>query len=108
MNTAAVKGASNVKLRSGEVGDAAVLGQICYEAFKSISDAHNFPPDFPAPEACVGLFSMLMTMPGVYSVVAENGEGKLLGSNFRTSSGDGIRQRLISNTVRAAEAAVSA
>jgi hypothetical protein len=82
METAAVKKTSNIKLRRGEHGDAGVLGQICYEAFKTISEAHNFPPDFPVPDASIGLVSMLLTMPGVYSVVAENADGKLLGSNF--------------------------
>jgi hypothetical protein len=43
----------NVKLRSGTLEDAEVCGTICYNAFKKISEAHGFAPDFPAPEVAV-------------------------------------------------------
>lgn len=71
----------NVTLRSGKPYDAERCGFICYEAFKTISEKHNFPPDFPAPEAAVGLLSMLLSRNQVYSVVAEV-DGKTVGSNF--------------------------
>ena len=35
-------------LRAGMPEDASACGTICFEAFKSISEKHNFPPDFPA------------------------------------------------------------
>ncbi|MDQ3179602.1 MAG: GNAT family N-acetyltransferase, partial [Acidobacteriota bacterium] len=42
---------------------------------------HNFPLDFPVPEAAVGLVSMLLNRADVYSVVAEI-DGETVGSNF--------------------------
>lgn len=71
----------NLKLRAGVPEDAETLGRICYEAFKTISQKHNFPPDFPNSEVASGLMSMMLARPDVYSVVAENGKGPL-GSNF--------------------------
>ena len=82
MDTRVTKISEGVKLRNGRTGDAEALGQICYEAFKTVSKGHNFPPDFPSPEAAVGLISMLLANPGVYSVAAEDSHGKLVGSNF--------------------------
>lgn len=61
--------------------DAERCGVICYEAFKRISEHHNFPQDFPAPEAAIGLLSMLLSRSDVYSVVAEV-DGQIAGSNF--------------------------
>lgn len=54
---------------------------ICYEAFKTISGQHSFPPDFPSPEIARDLFSSLLSRPDVYSVIAES-EGRIVGSNF--------------------------
>ena len=82
MDTARIKTTNKIRLRGGLADDAETLGQICYEAFRSISEAHSFPPDFPSPEAAVGLISMLLANPGVYSVAAEGSNGKLVGSNF--------------------------
>jgi predicted N-acetyltransferase YhbS len=82
MSTAQGKQTNEIKLRPARFSDAEILGQICYSAFKTVSEAHNFPPDFPSPEAAVGLISMLLANPGVYSVTAEDSHGKLVGSNF--------------------------
>lgn len=71
----------NVTIRAGRPDDAESCGRICYEAFKTISEAHNFPPDFPSPEPAIGLLSFLLSNSGVYSVVAEV-DGKAVGSNF--------------------------
>lgn len=73
---------TDVRLRPGRPEDAERLGSICYKAFATISGAHNFPPDFPSPEVAVGLMSMLLGRPDVYSVVAEDGSGNVVGSNF--------------------------
>src|SRR5215213_5387126 len=70
-----------VTLRPGTPNDAEACGVICYEAFKRISEQHNFPPDFPSPEPAIGLLSQLLAGPDVYSVVAER-DGKVVGSNF--------------------------
>lgn len=68
-------------LRAGRLADAEAGGMICYEAFRTISGHHNFPPDFPSTEVACDLFSSLLSRPDVYSVVAES-EGRIIGSNF--------------------------
>lgn len=68
-------------LRAGTPEDAEITGRICYEAFKTVAEKHNFPPDFPSPEAATGLMTMLFSRDDVYSVVAEL-EGEVVGSNF--------------------------
>lgn len=73
--------APNVTLRRGSPEDAEKCGVICFEAFKSISDQHNFPRDFPSPEPAIGLLSFLLERHDVYSVVAEI-DGRNVGSNF--------------------------
>ena len=75
------KALTEPSLRSGRIEDADILGKICFDAFSSIADAHNFPRDFPSPEVGIGLISMLLSRPDVYSVVAER-DGRVLGSNF--------------------------
>jgi predicted N-acetyltransferase YhbS len=70
-----------LNLRRATREDAAVLGQINYDAFKKIADHHNFPPDFPSVEEGVRTVTSLIANPDVYSVVAE-ADGKIAGSNF--------------------------
>lgn len=65
----------------GRAADAEVLGGICYSAFKSIADAHNFPPDFPSAAAAAGTMSMLLGHERFFDVVAEL-DGRIVGSNF--------------------------
>ncbi len=76
----------DLKLRPGTADDAATCGSICYEAFRKISDQHNFPHDFPNPEAAIGLLTMLYSRPDIYSVVAEV-DGQIAGSNFLWEDG---------------------
>lgn len=76
----------NVNLRRGKIEDAQTCGTICYEAFKKISDHHNFPNDLPNADAGIGLISMLLDHPHVYSVVAE-ADGRVVGSNFLWETG---------------------
>jgi GNAT superfamily N-acetyltransferase len=71
----------SVRLRQGRIEDAKICGPICYTAFKSIADQHNFPPDFPSPEMATGLLSEILVHPDFYGVVAEF-EGRIVGSNF--------------------------
>lgn len=71
----------NIKLRSGTPKDAEVCGRICYHAFKTISEAHGFAPDFPAPEVAIGVLTRMLGNPKFYSVVAEV-DGRITGSNF--------------------------
>jgi predicted N-acetyltransferase YhbS len=76
----------SIVLRAGTPADAAVCGPICYEAFKSINDTHDFPPDFPSPEIATAVLSMLLSHDGFYSVVAEQ-DGRIVGSNFLDERG---------------------
>ncbi len=71
----------DVTLRPGTVDDASACGTICYEAFKAIAHAHNFPEDFPSAEVAAGLLGGLLGHPGFYSLVAEV-DGRIVGSNF--------------------------
>jgi predicted N-acetyltransferase YhbS len=70
-----------ITLRTCRPDDAETCGQICYRAFKSVSDQHNFPPDFPDVAAAVGLMNFLLSRSDIYSVVAEV-DGQVVGSNF--------------------------
>jgi ribosomal protein S18 acetylase RimI-like enzyme len=71
----------DVRLREGRLEDAHVCGTIAYEAFKSIADRHNFPPDFATAANAVAILSFLLASPGFHKVVAEL-DGRIVGSNF--------------------------
>lgn len=71
----------NVILRPGTPEDARQCGEICYKAFRAISEQHNFPPDFPSAEVAVALLSDLLARSDFYGVVAEL-DGQIVGSNF--------------------------
>jgi GNAT superfamily N-acetyltransferase len=71
----------NPTLRRGNVEDAKVCGAICYQAFKTIAEAHHFTPDFPSVDEPVELFTWMLGHASIYGVVAEIG-GKVVGSNF--------------------------
>jgi N-acetylglutamate synthase-like GNAT family acetyltransferase len=71
----------DVQLRGGTSADAEECGTICYEAFKTISQHHNFPPDFPSVDAARAVCAAMLSLPHVYSVVAES-KGRIVGSNF--------------------------
>ena len=73
-------------LRAGKPADAAICGPICFEAFKATNSAHNFPWDFPSPEAATELATMLLANPGFYAAVAEL-DGNIVGSNFLDERG---------------------
>ena len=69
-----------ITIRRARPEDARVCGQICFDAFSTISAAHSFPCDFPGPEAPIGLLSTMFSTPGLYAVVAES-KGRIVGSN---------------------------
>ena len=71
----------NLRLRPGTVEDAKTCGTICHHAFKTIAEAHNFPPDFPSPEVATRVLTWMLSHPGFYSVIAEL-DGRIVGSNF--------------------------
>ncbi len=70
-----------MELRPVQTGDIQTCGRVMYEAFKDISQRHNFPPDFPDPAAAEGLLSDLLNAPAFDAFVAEE-EGRILGSIF--------------------------
>jgi GNAT superfamily N-acetyltransferase len=70
-----------IKLRPGTAEDAKQCGEICYGAFRTMAEKHNFPPDFPSPELAITLLSEFMAHPHIYGVVAEL-DGRVVGSNF--------------------------
>src|SRR5215471_8547292 len=72
--------AEGLKIRRAMLEDAPACGQICYDAFSTINQAHNFPCDFPGPEVTTGVLSMMFSAPDFYCVVAER-EGRIVGSN---------------------------
>lgn len=67
-------------IRRATMEDAAICGRICYDAFRRINADHNFPCDFPVPEAAAGVIAMMFSHPAFYCVVAEN-DGRVVGSN---------------------------
>jgi len=69
-----------VVIRRAAPSDAEACGRICYEAFSTLAHAHNFPPDFPAVEICIHVFSTVFSHPSFYCVVAEE-NGRIVGSN---------------------------
>jgi predicted N-acetyltransferase YhbS len=71
----------DVRLREGRPDDAQACGRIAYEAFRSIAEEHNFPPDFPNVENAIMVLAFLLASPGFHNVVAEL-DGRVVGSNF--------------------------
>jgi hypothetical protein len=76
----------DVLIREATPDDAETCAQVCYEAFKTISEAHGFPPDFNSPAEAIGLIAYMTVTPGFHCVVAEV-EGKVAGSNFLDERG---------------------
>jgi GNAT superfamily N-acetyltransferase len=72
---------ANTKIRRATREDIDVLGDICYRAFCTVADQHNFPHEFPAPEASDGVVRSMITTPGFYGIVVEL-NGRIAGSNF--------------------------
>src|SRR5579864_1144001 len=70
----------DVVIRRATPDDAEVCGEMCFEAFATLANTHNFPPDFPAPERAIHVLSMMFSPPSFFCVVAEQ-DGKVFGSN---------------------------
>lgn len=73
-------GEQSLLIRKAIPADAEICGKICFEAFGTLANHHNFPPDVPNVGVSIGLLSMMFSHPGFYCVVAEQG-GKIIGSN---------------------------
>ena len=76
----------NPILRSPAPADISPAGNICYRAFKAISEAHGFPADFPDAETAIGLIRELLSRNDVHAVIAEH-DGRVIGSNFLWEDG---------------------
>jgi predicted N-acetyltransferase YhbS len=72
--------APSFRIRAARPEDAPAAGQVCYEAFQTISTDHGFPSDFPSPQVASGVLSGMFSYSGFYCVVAES-EGRIIGSN---------------------------
>lgn len=70
----------SIVVRRATPADAEVCGRICYDAFATLSDKHNFPRDFPAPEIATHILSTMFSHPSFFCVVAER-DNKIIGSN---------------------------
>ena len=70
-----------VNLRAGTPADGERCGAICYEAFRSIAEAHGFPPDFDSAASAIKTVTRMLEASGFYGVVAEV-DGEIAGSNF--------------------------
>jgi len=74
-------------LRTVAPADAAPAGRICYNAFKTIAERHDFAPDFPDPDTAIGLMEHLVSRDDIHGVVAE-AAGRIVGSNFLWEDGE--------------------
>jgi predicted N-acetyltransferase YhbS len=70
----------SVVIRRATPADATVCGRICFDAFATLANKHNFPADFPDPERPIDALSMMFSHPAFFCVVAEQ-DGKIVGSN---------------------------
>ncbi len=73
-------GLEEVTIRRATPADAAICGQISFDAFTTINARHGFPCDFPSVEVATGVQSMMFSHPSFYCIVAERG-GRIIGSN---------------------------
>ena len=69
-----------IQIRPLKAEDVETCGRICYEAFRDISERHNFRPDFPNVQAGIDLMRMLVDSPHGFSIVADR-DGEVIGSN---------------------------
>src|SRR5690242_32747 len=69
-----------VSIRPAESREVRACGRILYEAFRTIAEKHNFPPEVPSEEVGIGISGQLFGNPGFYCVVGESG-GRIVGSN---------------------------
>lgn len=73
---------AEVRIRPITGDDTENAARIIYAAFRGIAGKHHFPDDFPSEEAATGMARIAIGNPNIYGVVAEDENGKFLGSNF--------------------------
>lgn len=71
----------NLTFRESQQEDAAACAEICFTAFKTIANHHNFPEDFPNVEITTQMLTGLISHPSFYGVLAEL-DDNIVGSNF--------------------------
>src|SRR5437870_10276988 len=71
----------DIRIRKATPADAEISGRICYDAFKTISEAHGFSPDFATADVPIEILKWMLAHPKFYGVVAEI-DGRVVGSNF--------------------------
>jgi predicted N-acetyltransferase YhbS len=71
----------NVALRRATGSDIDACARINYEAFKDISDRHQFPTDFPTLEYSAEFIRLSIESPLFFDIVAES-EGTVVGCSF--------------------------
>ena len=69
------------ELRAAQAGDIPACSKAMFEAFRDIAEQHNFPPDFPSPEAAGGLLNIMLDASDFDAFVAEE-DGVIIGSVF--------------------------
>lgn len=69
-----------IVIRRATPADAEACGRICFQAFGTLAEKHNFPPDFPSSEIPIHVLSTMFSHPSFFCVVAEQ-DGKIVGSN---------------------------
>ncbi|MFM9264421.1 GNAT family N-acetyltransferase [Tychonema sp. BBK16] len=70
-----------VEIRRATHQDINVCARINYEAFKDISDRHQFPTDFPTLDFATEITGVLISNPSCFDIVAE-GDGSVVGCGF--------------------------
>ena len=71
----------NIIIRRATPADIDVCSRINYEAFKDISDRHQFPTDFPTLDFASEITGILIKNSSYFDIVAE-GEGAVVGCGF--------------------------
>ncbi len=70
-----------VEIRRATHQDIDACARINYEAFKDISDRHQFPTDFPTLDFANEITGVLISNPSCFDIVAE-GDGSVVGCGF--------------------------
>ncbi len=73
---------NNVTIRRATSDDAEACGTILFDAYVTLANQHGFPPDFHTREQAVDTSRILLSHPSIYSIVAQESSGKILGSNY--------------------------
>lgn len=73
---------SSFKIRKATIHDIKPASEIFLQAFNSFNATVGLPPEWPNLEFCEGIVGSLIQNPGFYAIVAEDHEGRIIGSNF--------------------------